>query len=93
MSTTRHDAQLVIVGAGPAGCSAALMAASLGITSIVIEATGEVGGEAPPDQGPKAREPKLPWPTTTVPRPPAGGRDAWAWTAEGTVVTTTNRTD
>ncbi|MGA5823716.1 NAD(P)/FAD-dependent oxidoreductase [Kitasatospora sp. NPDC094028] len=45
MSTAQHDAQLVIVGAGPAGCSAALMAASLGLTSVIIEATGSVGGK------------------------------------------------
>lgn len=45
MNTVQHDAQLVIVGAGPAGCSAALMAASLGLTSIVVETTGSIGGK------------------------------------------------
>ncbi|MCC9312353.1 NAD(P)/FAD-dependent oxidoreductase [Kitasatospora sp. RB6PN24] len=45
MNTAQYDAQLVIIGAGPAGCSAALMAASLGLTSVIVEATGSIGGK------------------------------------------------
>ncbi|MGW5529421.1 FAD-dependent oxidoreductase [Streptomyces xanthochromogenes] len=41
---TALDADLIIVGAGPAGVAAAVMADSLGMSSIVIE-SGKVGGK------------------------------------------------
>lgn len=37
-TSSRHSTGLLIVGGGPAGCAAALMAASLGMRSILIEA-------------------------------------------------------
>ncbi|MET9294642.1 FAD-dependent oxidoreductase [Streptomyces sp. NPDC003077] len=40
----RHDTDLLVVGAGPAGCAAALMAASLGMRTLVVE-PGRVGGK------------------------------------------------
>ncbi|MFE7113729.1 FAD-dependent oxidoreductase [Streptomyces sp. NPDC057575] len=36
-SPTIHDADLIIIGGGPAGCAAARMAASVGMRSILIE--------------------------------------------------------
>ncbi|MEV7123798.1 FAD-dependent oxidoreductase [Kitasatospora griseola] len=38
------DAQLLIVGAGPAGCHAATMAASIGMTSLLIDPASTPGG-------------------------------------------------
>ncbi|MFD9686815.1 NAD(P)/FAD-dependent oxidoreductase [Kitasatospora sp. NPDC059088] len=38
------DSQLLIVGAGPAGCSAAIQAAGLGMTSIVVDRSERPGG-------------------------------------------------
>ncbi|WP_423463351.1 FAD-dependent oxidoreductase [Promicromonospora sp. MS192] len=38
------DSDLVIVGGGPAGCAAAVMAASVGLTSIIIEPEPRLGG-------------------------------------------------
>ncbi|WP_327072006.1 FAD-dependent oxidoreductase [Kitasatospora sp. NBC_01302] len=43
MSTPCGDPDLVIVGGGPAGCAAALMAASLGLRSVLIE-SNDIGG-------------------------------------------------
>ncbi|MFF2080596.1 FAD-dependent oxidoreductase [Kitasatospora sp. NPDC058162] len=43
MSTAFGDPDLVIVGGGPAGCAAALMAASLGLRSVLIE-SNSIGG-------------------------------------------------
>ncbi|WP_329131299.1 FAD-dependent oxidoreductase [Streptomyces sp. NBC_01476] len=37
LSPAAHDADLIIVGGGPAGCAAARMAASVGMRSILIE--------------------------------------------------------
>lgn len=46
MITPSKDAELIIIGAGPAGCAAALMAASLGVSSLLIEAdAGRIGGK------------------------------------------------
>ncbi|MEV6009176.1 FAD-dependent oxidoreductase [Streptomyces sp. NPDC051976] len=42
-TSSRHSADLLIVGGGPAGCAAALMAASLGMRSILIEADALCG--------------------------------------------------
>ncbi|MEE1769435.1 FAD-dependent oxidoreductase [Streptomyces sp. JV185] len=36
-SPTTHDADLIIIGGGPAGCAAARMAASVGMRSVLIE--------------------------------------------------------
>ncbi|WP_329595135.1 FAD-dependent oxidoreductase [Streptomyces sp. NBC_01005] len=36
-SPTIHDADLIIIGGGPAGCAAARMAASVGMRSILVE--------------------------------------------------------
>jgi thioredoxin reductase (NADPH)/alkyl hydroperoxide reductase subunit F len=38
------DTDLVVIGAGPAGCSAALMASSLGLSVILLERQAEIGG-------------------------------------------------
>ena len=38
------DTDLVVIGAGPAGCSAALMASSLGLSVVLLERQGEIGG-------------------------------------------------
>jgi thioredoxin reductase (NADPH)/alkyl hydroperoxide reductase subunit F len=38
-----HDTDLLIVGAGPAGCAAALMAASVGMRSLLIESDALCG--------------------------------------------------
>lgn len=38
------DVDLTIVGAGPSGCAAAVMAESLGLSSCLLEATATVGG-------------------------------------------------
>ncbi|MFJ5120973.1 FAD-dependent oxidoreductase [Kitasatospora sp. NPDC088548] len=42
MTTT--DAQILIVGAGPAGCNAATMAASMGMNSLLIDPAATPGG-------------------------------------------------
>lgn len=39
------DTDVLVVGAGPAGIAAAVMAASLHLRTIVVDATGEVGGK------------------------------------------------
>lgn len=44
--TPTQFADLVIVGAGPSGLSAAMNASSEGITTVVIEAEDKVGGQA-----------------------------------------------
>ncbi|WP_123628892.1 FAD-dependent oxidoreductase [Streptomyces sp. SAI-097] len=44
MSTPPYDADLLVVGAGPAGVAAAVMAASLNLRTVVVEA-GQVGGK------------------------------------------------
>ncbi|MEL5959226.1 FAD-dependent oxidoreductase [Streptomyces sp. CLV115] len=36
-SPTTHDADLIVIGGGPAGCAAARMAASVGMRSILVE--------------------------------------------------------
>ena len=38
------DTDLVIVGGGPAGCAAAVMAASVGLSSTIIESRARLGG-------------------------------------------------
>ncbi|MEV4559079.1 FAD-dependent oxidoreductase [Kitasatospora sp. NPDC049285] len=45
MKATPQDAELLIVGAGPAGCAAAIMAASIGMTSVLIDAEPRPGGK------------------------------------------------
>ena len=42
-TSSRHSTDLLIVGGGPAGCAAAVMAASLGMRSILIEADALCG--------------------------------------------------
>ncbi|MER5696099.1 FAD-dependent oxidoreductase [Streptomyces mirabilis] len=44
MSSPSFDADVLVVGAGPAGVAAAVMAASLRLRTVVVEA-GEVGGK------------------------------------------------
>ncbi|MEV4333469.1 FAD-dependent oxidoreductase [Streptomyces sp. NPDC049597] len=44
MGEPRYDADVVVVGAGPSGVAAAVMAASLNLRTIVVEA-GRVGGK------------------------------------------------
>ncbi|MGW4951549.1 NAD(P)/FAD-dependent oxidoreductase [Streptomyces parvulus] len=44
MSTPSSDADVLVVGAGPAGVSAAVMASSLNLRTVVVEA-GQVGGK------------------------------------------------
>ncbi|WP_369384097.1 FAD-dependent oxidoreductase [Streptomyces sp. cg36] len=43
MNALSYDADVLVVGAGPAGVAAAVMAASLGLATVVVEA-GAVGG-------------------------------------------------
>lgn len=43
-ATSHADADLVVIGAGPAGCSAALMASSLGLSTILLERRSQIGG-------------------------------------------------
>ncbi len=45
-TTTRHECDLLIVGAGPAGLAAAVNAASEGLHVIVLDKSAEVGGQA-----------------------------------------------
>ncbi|MFD5426372.1 FAD-dependent oxidoreductase [Streptomyces sp. NPDC127084] len=44
MSTSPYEADVLVVGAGPAGVAAAVMAASLNLRTVVVEA-GQVGGK------------------------------------------------
>ncbi|MDQ0847569.1 FAD-dependent oxidoreductase [Streptomyces sp. V1I6] len=44
MTTSPYDADVVVVGAGPAGVAAALMAASLDMRTVIVE-TDRVGGK------------------------------------------------
>ncbi|MFJ9855270.1 FAD-dependent oxidoreductase [Streptomyces sp. NPDC101150] len=44
MSSPSHEADVLVVGAGPAGVAAAMMAASLNLRTVVVEA-GPVGGK------------------------------------------------
>ncbi|CAM5436669.1 hypothetical protein SVIOM342S_06466 [Streptomyces violaceorubidus] len=41
------DTDLLIVGGGPAGCAAAVMAASVGMRSVLIESGDRVCGALP----------------------------------------------
>lgn len=45
-STADHECDLLIVGAGPAGLSAAMNAAGEGLSTIVLERTPLIGGQA-----------------------------------------------
>ncbi len=44
MSSPSHEADVLVVGAGPAGVAAAVMAASLNLQTVVVEA-GRIGGK------------------------------------------------
>ncbi|NUK23709.1 FAD-dependent oxidoreductase [Streptomyces lunaelactis] len=44
MSSPSHEADVLVVGAGPAGVAAAMMAASLQLRTVVVEA-GQIGGK------------------------------------------------
>jgi thioredoxin reductase (NADPH)/alkyl hydroperoxide reductase subunit F len=40
----RSEIDLLILGAGPAGCAAAVMAASVGLTAVIVDPAGRIGG-------------------------------------------------